>query len=78
MKQVNTVVKYGIRRVTITLTAMLCAIPELLDTTIVNVALNDLQGNLGATLSQRTKTPQTGRHFLLIHMDKFIIIGIAA
>ncbi|MBC9912600.1 DHA2 family efflux MFS transporter permease subunit [Chitinophaga varians] len=52
MKQVDTTVEYGTRRVIITLTAMLCAILELLDTTIVNVALNDLQGNLGATLSE--------------------------
>ncbi len=45
-------VEYGYRRVIVTLTAMLCAVLELLDTTIVNVALNDLQGNLGATLSE--------------------------
>lgn len=44
--------EYGYRRVIITLVAMLCSILELLDTTIVNVALNDLQGNLGATLSE--------------------------
>ncbi|WP_211999603.1 DHA2 family efflux MFS transporter permease subunit [Chitinophaga sp. HK235] len=52
MKPEATTVEHGLRRVVITLTAMLCAILELLDTTIVNVALNDLQGNLGATLSE--------------------------
>ncbi|MDQ0106772.1 DHA2 family multidrug resistance protein [Chitinophaga terrae (ex Kim and Jung 2007)] len=48
----NSMIEYGYRRLIITLTAMICAILELLDTTIVNVALNDLQGNLGATLSE--------------------------
>ncbi|WP_158800182.1 DHA2 family efflux MFS transporter permease subunit [Pedobacter sp. L105] len=52
MMQTDTMVEYGTRRMIITLVAMLCAILELLDTTIVNVALNDLQGNLGATLSE--------------------------
>jgi MFS family permease len=52
MKQADATIEYGTRRIIITLTAMLCAILELLDTTIVNVALNDLQGNLGATLSE--------------------------
>lgn len=49
---VDTMVEYGLRRVIITLMASLCAILELLDTTIVNVALNDLQGNFGSTLSE--------------------------
>ena len=47
-------VEYGMRRVIISGIAMLCALLELLDTTIVNVALNELQGNLGATLSEVT------------------------
>jgi DHA2 family multidrug resistance protein len=38
--------------VIITLTAILCALLEIVDTTIVNVALNDMRGNLGATMTE--------------------------
>jgi DHA2 family multidrug resistance protein len=48
----NSLVEYGYRRVIITLTAILCALLEIVDTTIVNVALNDMRGNLGATLTE--------------------------
>ncbi len=48
----DSLVEYGGRRVIITLTAILCALLEIVDTTIVNVALNDMRGNLGATLSE--------------------------
>lgn len=44
-------VEYGFRRVIITVTAVLCALLEIVDTTIVNVALNDMRGSLGATLT---------------------------
>lgn len=45
-------VEYGARRVIITLTVILCALLEIVDTTIVNVALNDMKGSLGATLNE--------------------------
>ncbi len=45
-------VEYGSRRVIITVTAILCALLEIVDSTIVNVALNDMRGNLGATLTE--------------------------
>lgn len=44
-------VEYGYRRVIITITAVLCALLEIVDTTIVNVALTDMRGSLGATLT---------------------------
>lgn len=44
-------VEYGFRRVIITITAVLCAILEIVDTTIVNVALNNMRGSLGASLT---------------------------
>ncbi|MDQ0475827.1 MULTISPECIES: DHA2 family efflux MFS transporter permease subunit [Chryseobacterium] len=50
--QEDLLVEYGARRVIITLTAILCALLEIVDSTIVNVALNDMKGNLGATLSE--------------------------
>lgn len=50
--QQNSLVEYGSRRVIITITAILCALLEIVDTTIVNVALNDMRGNLGATLTE--------------------------
>src|SRR6201996_417968 len=45
-------VEYGSRRVIITVTAIICALLEIVDTTIVNVALNEMKGNLGATTSE--------------------------
>ena len=47
----NSLVEYGFRRVIITFTAVLCALLEIVDTTIVNVALNDMKGSMGATLT---------------------------
>lgn len=44
-------VEYGYRRVIITITAVLCALLEIVDTTIVNVALTNMRGSLGATLN---------------------------
>jgi len=52
MMQQESLVEYGARRVIITITAILCALLEIVDTTIVNVALNDMRGNMGATLSE--------------------------
>jgi DHA2 family multidrug resistance protein len=52
MQLQNSLVEYGSRRVIITVTAILCALLEIVDTTIVNVALNDMRGNLGATLTE--------------------------
>ncbi|CAN5808110.1 MDR family MFS transporter [soil metagenome] len=50
--QQDSLVEYGARRVIITITAILCALLEIVDTTIVNVALNDMRGSLGATLTE--------------------------
>ena len=51
VEEENSLVEYGFRRVIITITAILCALLEIIDTTIVNVALNDMKGSLGATLT---------------------------
>lgn len=51
MQLQESLVEYGWRRVIITITAVMCALLEIIDTTIVNVALNDMKGNLGATLN---------------------------
>lgn len=48
----DALVEYGFRRFIVTLTAILCALLEIVDTTIVNVALTDMKGNLGATLTE--------------------------
>jgi DHA2 family multidrug resistance protein len=50
--QQESLVEYGSRRVIITVTAITCALLEIVDTTIVNVSLNDMKGNLGATTSE--------------------------
>ncbi|ANE52002.1 DHA2 family efflux MFS transporter permease subunit [Flavisolibacter tropicus] len=50
--QQQSLVEYGSRRVIITVTAIICALLEIVDTTIVNVALNDMRGNLGATMAE--------------------------
>src|SRR3954463_16282420 len=52
MVQENSLVEYGSRRVIITITAILCALLEIVDTTIVNVAITNMRGNLGATLTE--------------------------
>src|ERR671926_1800763 len=52
MQQQNSLVEYGSRRVIITITAILCALLEIVDSTIVNVALNDMRGNLGASTEE--------------------------
>lgn len=52
MVQHESLVEYGSRRAIITITAIFCALLEIVDTTIVNVALNDMKGNLGATLNE--------------------------
>lgn len=52
MIEQNSLVEYGARRVIITITAVFCALLEIIDTTIVNVALNDMKGSLGATLNE--------------------------
>jgi DHA2 family multidrug resistance protein len=50
--QQQSLVEYGSRRVIITITAILCALLEIVDSTIVNVALNDMKGNLGASITE--------------------------
>ena len=44
-------VEYGFRRAVITITVITASLLELIDTTIVNVSLPVIRGNLGATLS---------------------------
>lgn len=52
MNTEDSLVEYGSRRVIITVTAIICALLEIVDTTIVNVAINDMKGTLGATTSE--------------------------
>ena len=52
MQEMESLVEYGSRRVIITITAILCTLLEIVDTTIVNVAVNDMRGTLGATLTE--------------------------
>jgi len=52
MVQASSLVEYGSRRVIITVTAIVCALLEIVDTTIVNVSLDHMRGNLGATTSE--------------------------
>ena len=40
----------GFRKLIITITVISATVIELIDTSIVNVALSDMSGNLGATL----------------------------
>src|SRR3954469_12343193 len=52
MDQQNSLVEYGWRRGIVTITAVFCALLEIIDTTIVNVALTNMRGSLGATLPE--------------------------
>lgn len=50
----SSLVEYGSRRVIITITAVVCALLQIIDTTIVNIALPTMQGSLGASLTEIT------------------------
>jgi len=50
----NSLVVYGSERVIITITAVTCALLQIIDTTIVNIALPTMQGSLGASLTEIT------------------------
>lgn len=50
----NSLVEYGSRRVIVTITAVVCALLQIIDTTIVNIALPTMQGSLGASLTEIT------------------------
>src|ERR1700742_4897356 len=52
MPSTGSLVEYGPRRIIITITAVFCALLEIIDTTIVNVALPNMRGSLGATLNE--------------------------
>ena len=52
MNERDSLVEYGWRRAIITITVVVCALLELIDTTIVNVATTTLAGTLGATFSE--------------------------
>ncbi len=52
MVQQNSLVEYGARRVIITITAIMCALLEIVDTTIVNVALPNMKGSLGVSTTE--------------------------
>ncbi|MBB1138113.1 DHA2 family efflux MFS transporter permease subunit [Myroides sp. WP-1] len=47
----ESLVEHGYRRIIITVTAILCALLEIVDTTIVNVAMNDMKGSIGVSLT---------------------------
>jgi DHA2 family multidrug resistance protein len=48
------VVEYGSRRIFVTIAVILGALMEIIDTTIVNVALPNIQGNVGASQDEGT------------------------
>ena len=52
MMQQQSLVEYGSRRIIITITAIFCALLEIVDSTIVNVALPNMSGNLGASTAE--------------------------
>lgn len=48
----ESLVEFGARRIIITITAILCALLEIVDTTIVNVAMSDMKGSMGVSLTE--------------------------
>jgi DHA2 family multidrug resistance protein len=54
MREQGNVVEYGARRVLVTIAVILGALMEIIDTTIVNVALPNIQGNVGASQDEGT------------------------
>ncbi len=53
-KQRADVIEYGLRRVAVVVAVVFGALLEIVDTTIVNVALPDIQGNVGASQDEGT------------------------
>jgi DHA2 family multidrug resistance protein len=64
----------GIRRSLLIITVLLAAVMELIDTTIVNVALSHMSGNLGATLEDTTwlVTAYAIANVIIIPMTSFL------
>jgi len=52
MVQQSSLVEYGARRIIITITAIMCALLEIVDTTIVNVAIPNMKGTLGVSTTE--------------------------
>lgn len=52
MKQPVNVVEYGLRRVIVSVAVIAATLLEIIDTTIVNVALPNIQGNFGVSVDQ--------------------------
>ena len=64
----------GFRKIIITITVIAAAIIELIDTSIVNVALSDMSGNLGATLEDTAwvVTSYAIANVIIIPMTSFL------
>ena len=50
----ESLIEYGARRYIITITVIFCALLEIVDTSIVNVGLRDMAGNLDASTQEIT------------------------
>jgi MFS transporter, DHA2 family, multidrug resistance protein len=50
--EANSVVEYGLRRAIVSVAVIAATLLEIIDTTIVNVALPNIQGNLGVPIDQ--------------------------
>src|SRR5579875_3843260 len=51
-QEAHSVVEYGLRRGIVTIAVIAATVLEIIDTTIVNVALPDIQGNFGTPIDQ--------------------------
>jgi len=54
MKQIHSLVEYGFRRAIITLAAVVCTLLPATSVLFINIAINDIRGNLGITLDKAT------------------------
>ena len=68
----------GIKRQLLIITVLLAAVMELIDTTIVNVALSHMSGNLGATLEDTTWviTAYAIANVIIIPLTSFLTIKL--
>src|SRR5204862_5670653 len=74
MVQASSLVEYGSRRVIITITAIVCALLEIVDTTIVNWSLNEMRAKLGATTGEIgwVVTAYAFRNVIIIPMTSWL------
>ena len=71
----STVIEYGFRRFVVTAAVIIATLLEIVDVTIVNVALPNIEGNFGASIDQAA---WIGTGYLIANVDRHPDHAVAA